>query len=62
MLDFALQHGWPHEGWAPRGRRAEDGVIDQRYNLRETPNWEYAERTAWNIRDSDATIVFSASA
>jgi hypothetical protein len=59
-LDFALRHGWPHEGWAPRGRRAEDGVIDPRYNLRETPNWEYAERTAWNVRDSDATIVFSA--
>ncbi len=27
--------------------------------LRETPSGHYAQRTQWNIRDSDATAVFS---
>lgn len=58
-LDFALAHNLPHDGWVPRGRRAEDGLIDARYKLRETPTFDYPQRTEWNIRDSDATVVFS---
>jgi hypothetical protein len=58
-LDFALAHGIPHGGWCPKGRRAEDGVIPDRYELRETPSREYRERTEWNVRDSDATVIFS---
>jgi hypothetical protein len=27
--------------------------------LRETPSSQYAERTQWNVRDSDGTVVFS---
>jgi len=41
------------------GRLAEDGPIDERYQLTETPSRRYAQRTEWNIRDSDATVVFS---
>ena len=26
-LDFAIEHGIPHGGWCPKGRRAEDGPI-----------------------------------
>lgn len=58
-LDFAIAHGIPHGGWCPRGRVAEDGPLDECYELRETPSRQYAERTEWNIRDSDATVVFS---
>jgi hypothetical protein len=58
-LDFAINHGLPHGGWCPRGRRAEDGTIAHEYDLDETPSHRYAQRTAWNIRDSDATVVFS---
>lgn len=49
----------PCGGWCPKGRRAEDGPIDERYPLKETPQVDYAERTAWNIRDSDATLIIS---
>ena len=49
----------PHGGWCPRGRRAEDGPIDERYQLTETPSHRYNQRTEWNVRDSDATVVFS---
>lgn len=58
-LDFALEFGLAHGGWCPRGRLAEDGPIDERYELRETSSRRYAQRTEWNIRDSDATVVFS---
>ncbi len=61
-LDFAIRAGLPHEGWCPRGRLAEDGPLDVRYLLRETPTANYAERTAWNVRDSDATVVFTLQA
>lgn len=58
-LDFALAHGIPHGGWCPKGRRAEDGPIDAKYQLKETPRRSYIQRTEWNVRDSDGTVVFS---
>jgi hypothetical protein len=61
-LDWAIEHGIAHGGWCPRGRRAEDGEIPQRYRLRETPLRDYQQRTRWNVRDSDATLIFSRAA
>lgn len=61
-LDFAIENGIPHGGWCPRGRLAEDGPIDARYNLQETPTANYPQRTEWNARDSDGTVVFSIGA
>ena len=56
-LDAATAMGLPVGGWCPKGRRAEDGVIDLRYPLIETPDKQYTQRTAWNVRDSDGTLV-----
>jgi len=58
-LDFTLAHGIPHGGWCPKGRIAEDGLLGSQYQLKETPSADYAQRTEWNVRDSDATIIFS---
>ena len=58
-LDWAIEHGISHGGWCPRGRRAEDGLIARHYLLRETPSHDYQQRTRWNVRDSDATLIFS---
>jgi len=58
-LDWAILHRIPHGGWCPRGRLAEDGPIARRYRLRETPAADYATRTEWNVRDADATVIFS---
>jgi Circularly permutated YpsA SLOG family len=60
-LDFALEQGLPHGGWCPLGRLAEDGLIAARYELRETPEADYAQRTGWNVRDSHGTVIFSIS-
>jgi hypothetical protein len=61
-LDAARRAGVEHGGWCPRGRGAEDGVIPPRYRLRETPDADPAQRTTWNVRDSDATLVLSRGA
>jgi hypothetical protein len=58
-LDVALELGLPTGGWCPKGRKAEDGPIPSRYPLKETPTEEYAQRTEWNIRDSDGTLVLT---
>ena len=59
-LDVAEQLGLASGGWVPRGRRAEDGAIPARYtSLNETESESYEERTRLNVRDSDATVIFT---
>ena len=59
VLDVALELGIPCGGWCPRGRWAEDGAIDRRYPLRETPLARVIQRTLWNIHDSDGSLVLA---
>ena len=61
-LDWAIAKGIAQGGWCPEGRLAEDGVIDKKYDLRETPEAAYSQRTEWNVRDSDATVIVSRAA
>ena len=58
-LDVALELGIACGGWCPRGRRAEDGPLAARYPLIETPLQKYSQRTAWNVRDSDGTLILA---
>ncbi len=58
-LDLALEFGLRAGGWCPRGRRAEDGALGARYPLRETASADPAERTARNVADAPATLIFS---
>lgn len=60
-LDVALERGIPCGGWCPAGRWAEDGPIHPRYPLRETPSADPAQRTEWNVRDSDGTVLLTAA-
>ena len=61
-LEAATALGLPYGGWCPLGGRAEDlpdppGVLALFPQLSETPTTEPSVRTAWNVRDSDATLV-----
>ncbi len=58
-LAWAIDRGLPHGGWCPAGRRAEDGRIPENYRLEETAETGYRVRTARNVLDSDATVIFS---
>jgi len=42
-LDWGIEHGIPHGGWCPKGRRAEDGPIAVRYQSQETPGTDYLQ-------------------
>lgn len=52
-------------GWCPPGRVCESGVIPLEFALQETererspdaPDVPRSQRTEWNVRDSDATLV-----
>jgi hypothetical protein len=61
-LDAAIACRLPYAGWCPKGGRAEDyphppGLLLKYPNLRETPSATPEQRTAWNVRDSSATLV-----
>jgi Circularly permutated YpsA SLOG family len=58
-LDAGLQAGISCGGWCPKGRLAEDGRLPSRYPLRETLSNSYAQRTEWNVRDSDGTLILT---
>ena len=58
-MDWAIWLNIPDGGWCPKGRKAEDGSIGSKYLLRETPTSNYPQRTEWNVRDSDGTVIFS---
>ncbi len=55
-----MEIGLECSGFVPKGRRAEDSKIPDKYpNLIETKTRNYAERTELNIINSDATIILS---
>jgi Circularly permutated YpsA SLOG family len=61
-LDVAGELGIPYAGFCPRGGWAEDlpeppGLLSRYPHLRETPLSDPAQRTAWNVRDSNAVLI-----
>jgi hypothetical protein len=64
-LDVGRALGIPIGGWCPAGGWAEDlpdppGLLARYPELRETAGADPNERTALNVRDSDATLVILA--
>ncbi len=57
MLDACLEEGFPCGGWCPDGRKAEDGVIEDKYPLRELAGADYIDRTLKSVEDSHGTII-----
>ncbi|MEE8185195.1 MAG: putative molybdenum carrier protein [Thermodesulfobacteriota bacterium] len=58
-LDIAMEMGLTCGGWCPKWRKAEDGIIPERYPLKETASDVYSQRTEWNVRDSDGTLIIT---
>lgn len=66
-LRAAMFLGIQHGGWCPPGRESEDGPIDEKFNLKETPKERSDNalkvprslRTEWNVRDSDGTLILT---
>jgi hypothetical protein len=68
-LRAARDSGLEIGGWCPPGRVCEDGVIPAEFPLRETEQERSPEaldvprsqRTEWNVRDSDGTLVIQSA-
>jgi hypothetical protein len=61
-LDEASARGIAYGGWCPQGGWAEDmpeppGLLARYPLLHETPSRDPAQRTEWNVRDSDACLI-----
>lgn len=57
-LEAAMAAGIEYGGWVPKGRKAEDGSVPEKFTaLREAPVAGYLWRTERNVIDSDATLV-----
>ena len=61
-LDWAIRQDLPYGGWCPLGGLAEDlteppGLLADYPELRETSRPDVDDRTTYNVRDSDATLL-----
>ncbi|MPZ39355.1 MAG: molybdenum cofactor carrier [Rhizobiales bacterium] len=64
-LDVVAELAIPYAGFCPRGGWAEDfpeppGLLTRYPLLHETPLADPAQRTEWNVRDSDAVLILTA--
>lgn len=65
VLQAAIDSDIDHGGWCPPGRVCESGKIPAQFFLEETPEERSLEapdiprsqRTEWNIRDADGTLI-----
>jgi hypothetical protein len=63
-LDVAIARNLPWGGWCPKGGWAEDfpeppGLLAKYPHLHETPDSHPLQRTEWNVRDSNATLIIT---
>lgn len=58
-LDVAINLRIPHGGWIPKGRKTENGILSDKYQLKEMSSSSYQERTEKNVLDSDGTLIIS---
>jgi len=61
-LDIAIELGLEYGGWCPKEGWAEDlvsppGLLSHYPKLQPTPLEKTEQRTEWNVRDSDATLI-----
>ena len=60
-IDFAIARHIPHAAWHPQDGEGEDAPIGARRKQHETPSADHSQRTEWNVRGSDGTVVFTIS-
>jgi hypothetical protein len=58
-IKAAIKLQIPYKGWVPLGFTNEAGPIQQEFraNLQETPSLDNAQRTEWNVRESDFVLT-----
>ena len=57
-LDAAIKLEIPHSGWAYKGRKTEDGILPEKYKVRETIDKSFSSRIEKNVLDANGVVVF----
>ncbi|CAG8692273.1 8624_t:CDS:1, partial [Cetraspora pellucida] len=57
LVKFQNGDIWKLTDWCPQGRLAEDGKINPKYPLKETPTPKYKQRTEYNIYNAEVTLI-----
>lgn len=58
-LDAAIKWGIPYGGWVRKGRKTEDGVLPEAYNLQEMPTTSTFQWSKQNVLYANGTVIFS---
>ncbi len=58
-LDAAIKLNIPHSGWTYKTRRTDEGIIPDKYRVKESANISFSGRREINVLDSDATAVLT---
>jgi hypothetical protein len=58
-LDAAVKLNIPHSGWTYKSRRTDEGILPDKYNVKESANAGFSERIEKNVLDSDATAIIT---
>lgn len=61
-LAWAVKHEIPHGGWCPTGLLTSEEAPDPEFKLKEAESEDLIETIGLNVRDADATLVFTLAA
>ena len=58
-LDAALKLNIPHSGWTYKTRRTYEGILPEKYSVKESADVSFSDRIEKNVIDSDATAILT---
>jgi hypothetical protein len=58
-LDAALKLDISHGGWTYKGRKTEEGLLPEKYKVKETIDRSFENRIEKNILEAAGTVIFS---
>ena len=58
-LDAAIKLKIPHSGWTYKTRRTDDGILPDKYRVKESTDNSFSARIERNVLDSDATAILT---
>ncbi len=58
-LDAAIKLDIPHSGWTYKTRRTYEGILPDKYSVKESADVSFSDRIEKNVLDSDATAILT---
>ena len=58
-LDAAIKLDIPHGGWAYKGRKTDDGILPEKYMVKESFDRDFSNRIEKNVLDAAGVVTFA---